>query len=97
MYKRVGDRIGVDLVANPQLVNDPKYAVPAAIAFLDIKGFFDKEPTKYTLHKAVNPGSGKTLRDSRWKAATTYFDSFNESADRSTSPRPMLRPDEEEE
>ena len=97
MYKRVGDRIGVDLVANPQLVNDPKYAVPAAIAFLDIKGFFNKEPTKYTLHKAVNPYSGKTLRDSRWKAATTYFDSFNESADRSTSPRPMLRPDEEEE
>ena len=97
MYKKVGDKIGVDLIANPQLVNDPKYAVPAAIAFLDIKGFFNKEPTKHTLHKAVNPGSGKTLRDSRWKAATTYFDSFNEAEDRSTAPRPMLRPDEEEE
>lgn len=97
MYKKVGDKIGVDLVKNPELVNDPKYAVPAAIAFLDIKGFFDSKPTASSLHKAVNPGSGSRKKKDRWTAATTYLDSFNESADRSTSPRPILRPDEEEE
>ena len=97
MYKKVGDKIGVDLVKNPELVNDPKYAVPAAVAFLDIKGFFDSKPTANSLHKAVNPGSGNKKKKDRWTAATTYLDSFNESADRSTSPRPMLRPDEEEE
>jgi len=97
MYKKVGDKIGVDLVKNPELVNDPKYAVPAAVAFLDIKGFFDKTPTANSLHKAVNPGSGSKKKKDRWTAATTYLDSFNESEDRSTSPRPMLRPDEEEE
>lgn len=97
MYKKVGDKIGVDLVKNPELVNDPKYAVPAAVAFLDIKGFFDSKPTASSLHKAVNPGSGSRKKKDRWTAATTYLDSFNESEDRSTSPRPMLRPDEEEE
>jgi predicted chitinase len=96
-YKKVGDKIGVDLVKNPELVTDPKYAVPAAIAYLDIKGFFDKTPTKNTLHEAVNPHSGSKKKKDRWTAATTYLDSFNESEDRSTSPRPMLRPDEEEE
>ena len=39
-YEAVGDRIGVDLVSNPELVTDPRYAVPAALAYLDLQGFF---------------------------------------------------------
>ena len=42
-YRRVGDIIGVDLVNNPELVKDPKYAAAAAMAYLTLPGkdFFD--------------------------------------------------------
>lgn len=32
-YKKIGDEIGVDLVSNPDALNDPKNAADAAIAF----------------------------------------------------------------
>ena len=74
MYKQVGDKIGVDLVANPELVNDPEYAVPAAIALLEIKDYFGKATTKNNLRSMINPGQTDAKRDARWeyvKAALT--------------------------
>jgi peptidoglycan hydrolase-like protein with peptidoglycan-binding domain len=67
MYKKVGDKIGVDLVANPELVNDPEYAVPAAIALLEIKDYFGKATTKNNLRSMINPGQTDAKRDARWK------------------------------
>ena len=43
-------------------------------------------------YQAVNPGSGSALRDSRWKAAQDYFESFNADGGLMTSPRPQMRP-----
>ena len=70
MYKKVGDMIGVDLVANPDLVNDPKYAVQAALAFLTIKDYFGKETTKESLRKIVNPGQTDKKMEARWSFVT---------------------------
>jgi peptidoglycan hydrolase-like protein with peptidoglycan-binding domain len=67
MYKQVGDKIGVDLVANPELVNDPEYAVPAAIALLEIKDYFGKPTTKDNLRRMINPGQTDAKRDDRWQ------------------------------
>ena len=54
-YKRVGEIIGVDLVANPELVNDPQYAAAAAMAYLSLAGkdFFAKDITQASLADTV--------------------------------------------
>ena len=74
MYKQVGDKIGVDLVANPELVNDPEYAVPAAIALLEIKDYFGKATTKNNLRSMINPGQTDAKRDARWKYVEAAHD-----------------------
>jgi len=54
-YKKVGEIIGVDLVANPELVNDSKYAAAAAMAYLSLAGkdFFAKDITQASLADTV--------------------------------------------
>ena len=95
-YKEVGKRIGLDLVKNPELVNDPKYAVPAAIAYMDYKGFFDLKPsdiTKNKLQDLINPKAPDRIKNQRWEYATEYLKQIREAGGSSkTSPRPMLRP-----
>jgi predicted chitinase len=94
-YEAVGDRIGVDLVSNPELVNDPKYAVPAALAYLDLQGYFDQEPTKNSLHRMINPQASRTIKNQRWSAANRYLEQIrDEGGSSDSSPRPMLRPTE---
>lgn len=60
-YKKVGEIIGVDLVENPELVNDPKYAAPAAMAYLTLEGkdFFSKDVTQDSLAKTVGHSDDK--------------------------------------
>ena len=68
-YRRVGDIIGVDLVNNPELVKDPKYAAAAAMAYLTLPGkdFFDGTLTSDKLASAIgHTGSAAT----RWSRAT---------------------------
>ena len=68
-YQRVGDIIGVDLVNNPELVKDPKYAAAAAMAYLTLPGkdFFDGTLTSDKLASAIgHTGSAAT----RWSRAT---------------------------
>lgn len=98
-YKAVGDRIGVDLVENPELVNDPKYAVPAAIAFLDMNGYFDAEkpPTKQRLHNIVNRWSKDDVKNKRWSAAEKYMKEFGSKKSPKESLRPKTRPERTEE
>jgi predicted chitinase len=96
-YKEVGDRIGVDLLSNPELVNDPRYAVPAALAFLDMNGYFDEDTsiTKNTLHNMVNRWSSNAVKNDRWKAAQKYLKEWGDETLEESS-RPKLRPEEEE-
>ena len=68
-YRRVGDIIGVDLVNNPELVKDPKYAAAAAMAYLTLPGkdFFYGTLTSDKLASAIgHTGSAAT----RWSRAT---------------------------
>ena len=54
MYRKVGERIGVDLVKNPELVaTDPAISKAATKAWLDIKGFGNKTPEAAI--KIINP------------------------------------------
>ncbi len=94
-YRAVGDRIGVDLVANPDLVKDPRYAVPAALAYLEINGYFnaDTEVTRDSLHNIVNRHAGNSIRNSRWANAQTYLRGWQGEAAAETSPRPQERPE----
>jgi peptidoglycan hydrolase-like protein with peptidoglycan-binding domain len=92
-YKAVGDRIGVDLVANPELVNDPRYAVPAAMAYLDLNGYFDTdtEVTRNSLHNTINRYAEDSVKNARWNSAQAYLREWQGEADVETSPRPQER------
>ena len=71
-YQKVGDIIGVDLVSNPELVNDPKYAAPVAMAYLSIAGkdFFARNINRDTLRSVVGHSGGAAEAKRRWNRAT---------------------------
>jgi predicted chitinase len=73
-YKEVGDVLGIDLVKNPELVNDPEYAVPVALAYLNIKdkNFFGRDITQNSLASIVGHADddNKTKAKARWKRVT---------------------------
>jgi len=71
-YKRVGDIIGVDLVANPELVNDSKYAAAVAMAYLSTptRDFFDGDLTSTKLASVVGHSGGAAAARTRWNRAT---------------------------
>lgn len=82
-YKKYGNMIGVDLVSNPDLANDPKIAAKLAVAFFT-KGkdassfpkFTSKEDaTKYFAN--INSGGGSTFGLDKALAATEKFDIKN--------------------
>jgi len=70
-YKLVGDLIGVDFVAEPELINDPKYAAAAAMAYLSLpdKNFFSKDVTKDSLAKTVGHSGGTAEAKKRFDRA----------------------------
>ena len=62
MYKRIGDMIGVDLIANPELVSDDlDVSRRATKAYLDLKGFDKKTPDE--MLKLINPAKGDLLTE----------------------------------
>ena len=75
-YKQVEDvlkskGIDVDLVANPELVNDPAYALPAALAYLEYVGLDDtsaEDMTTKELNNKINRGAGRNIAEERWEA-----------------------------
>lgn len=99
-YEEVGKRIGVDLVAKPELVNSPKYAVPAAIAYMEMRGFFKLKPNQVTqnkLQELVNPKASDNIKKKRWNYVKDYLDkNTGEASDLTTSLRPRARPKDDE-
>ena len=91
-YKKYGDMIGVDLVQNPHLVvTDKDVALAVTKAYMKDKGL-DKVTSASKLRNIVGHAddSKATKAKARWKRAKEIENKIA----RSTSPRPMLRPDE---
>ena len=78
-YKAVEDvlkskGIDVDLVANPELVNDPAYALPAALAYLEYAELDDtaaEDMTAKELNNKINRGAGRDIAEERWEAVVS--------------------------
>lgn len=71
-YKKFGDMIGMDLVSNPEVLNDPKVAAEAAVKFLltvlkgmniDPNSFTNKEDAILAFVKANHGGTLTTAVD----------------------------------
>jgi len=77
-YKLVQDQLAksgieVDFMANPDLINDPKYSLPAAVAFLELKGINKNninELGPYKMSRLINAGEGSTEALDRWSEVT---------------------------
>jgi predicted chitinase len=82
-YKKYGDMIGVDLVGNPDLANDPKVAAKLAVAFFTKGKSGDSLPKFQTKEEAtkyfanVNSGGGSTFALDKALAASEKFDIKN--------------------
>ena len=104
-YKKIGDAIGVDLVANPDLlITDMDVMLKATLAYLQDKGFDTKNITSDSLRNIVGHAGGATEASTRWtdaKAAYTRMYGGTMPVDSrsvppmSTSPRPQARPTQE--
>jgi predicted chitinase len=85
-YKKYGDIVGMDLVANPESLNDPKVAAKAAVSFL-LNGLKTKgvDPNSFTNKKdathafvQVNAGLGSNIEGSETLAnAIKISDNFD--------------------
>jgi len=74
MYKQVGDKIGVDLVSNPDLANDPAIAAKIVPAFFQLK-LGKRKPEDLENIDAVNKMVGSASeksREERKNLATMY-------------------------
>jgi predicted chitinase len=90
-YKEVEDvlkskGIDVDLVANPELINDPEYALPAALAYLEyvgLDGQAAEDMTAKELNNKINRGAGSAIAEERWEAVVSSLrqSGENEKAD----------------
>jgi putative chitinase len=61
--------IEVDLLSNPELALDNRYALPAALAYLDYKGLDDIKSEGMTakgLNNLINSGAGRETAEQRW-------------------------------
>lgn len=87
-YKAVEDvlkskGIDVDLVANPELINDPAYALPAALAYLEYVGLDDtaaEDMTAKELNNKINRGAGREIAEERWEAVISSLRQAGEDA-----------------
>ena len=78
-YQEVQNRlqeqgINLDLINNPELVNDERYALPAAIAYLDYAGMTDaaaEEMSARKLQVIINAQAPVATAEERWEAAIT--------------------------
>ncbi len=73
-YQAVQDRlaakgIDIDLVANPDLALDNRYALPITLAYLEINGLNSQTAPKFstkTLNNLINPGASVNVAEERW-------------------------------
>ena len=74
-YQAVQDRLAetglnIDLMANPELVNDERYALPATLAMMDILGVDSSSAdtmSAKTLNNAINSGADRETAQERWE------------------------------
>lgn len=72
MYERCGKALGIDLVANPELLTDPRYAALSAAWFWQMSGLdrFDDDLDVMAETKIINGGTnGAVERDKAFKRA----------------------------
>jgi len=68
VLKRQG--IIIDLINNPELANDNKYALPVALAFLEYKGLDETSIDTITTNKLndfINGGANRKIAEARWE------------------------------
>ena len=65
-----GQGIIIDLINNPDLANDNKYALPVALAFLEYKGLDETSIDTITTNKLndfINGGAKRKIAEARWE------------------------------
>lgn len=70
-YKRYGDKIGVDLVSNPELANEPENAIKIAVEYMKDRSKILED--SYTNTKAVGPRNWKEKAKQREKYQRELF------------------------
>jgi len=73
-YQAVQDKLAeagitVDLIANPDLVNDDRYALPATLAMMDVMGInptTSKTLSAKSLNNAINSLADRATAEGRW-------------------------------
>jgi LysM repeat protein len=78
-YQEVQNRLNaqgmdVDLINNPELVNDERYALAASIAYLDYAGMTDTAAEGMSargLQAVINPRAPVATAEERWESAIT--------------------------
>ena len=76
--KLAEDGINIDLVNKPELVNNTKYALPAALAFLDYAGLNDKTANTMStkkLNNLINSGANAKIANKRWDSVISALKS----------------------
>lgn len=71
-YKKYGDRIGVDLVSNPDLANEPENAIKIAVEYM--KDRSKNLSSAYDNTKGVGPDKWEDLVEERRKYQREIFD-----------------------
>lgn len=105
-YRELGNAIGVDLEANPDLlITDADVMLKATLAYLDKKGFNTKDITQDNLRRIIGHAGGSEEAEDRWESAGRFFtemfggdmptSSRSVTRPEATSPRPQLRPEDE--
>ena len=62
--------INIDLVGNPDLANDTRYALPIAMAYLDYAGLDNTTANNSSakdLNNRINAGAGAAIAEERWE------------------------------
>ncbi len=78
-YESLGKIMGVDLVSNPDLLNDPKYAIEAIPAFFKWKGKTPDQLTNIeTVTRTIAPANFKNELIKRTKYANNFGHQLNE-------------------
>jgi hypothetical protein len=75
--------INVDLIANPGLVNDTRYALPAALAFLEYAGMDNtvaEGMSAKRLNNMINRGAGREKAERRWGSVISSLRAAGETA-----------------
>lgn len=73
-YQKIGDAIGVDLVANPDLLlTDMNVMLKATLAYMDDKGFNTKNITAKSLRNIIGHSGGDAEANARWSDAQAAY------------------------